>query len=120
MRDRIEIRGLRVFARHGVYAHEQAEGQWFGVDLILECDLAAAGSSDRLEDTVDYGALATAVGDIVSSERWDLIERVAARVSETVLGFDGRIAAVTVTVHKPEAPIPLDFDDVSVTIRRER
>lgn len=109
-----------MFARHGVYAHEQSEGQWFGVDLVLECDLDAAGSSDRLEDTVDYGALATAVGDVVASERWDLIERVATRVSETVLDFDRRIAGVTVTVHKPGAPIPLDFDDVSVTIRRER
>lgn len=120
MSDRIDLRGLRVFARHGVYEHEQADGQWFEVDVSLECDLSVAGGSDRLDDTVDYGAIAAAIHGVVATERWDLIERVATRVSEAVLDFDPRLTAVSVTVHKPEAPIPHSFRDVSVTIRRER
>lgn len=120
MADRIELRGLEVHARHGVYAHERADGQRFVIDLILSVDLASAGSSDDLAHTVDYGAMATAVHEVVSSERWDLIERVATRVSEVVLGLDGRVQSVVVTVHKPDAPIPLEFEDVAVTVERSR
>jgi 7,8-dihydroneopterin aldolase/epimerase/oxygenase len=120
MADRIELRGLEIHARHGVYAHEQADGQRFVVDLVLSMDLSHAGASDDLTDTLDYGAMATAVADVVSSERWDLIERVATRVSEVVLGLDGRISSVAVTVHKPDAPIPLAFEDVAVTVERTR
>jgi dihydroneopterin aldolase len=118
--DRIELRGLEVHARHGVYAHEQVDGQLFVVDLVVSVDLSQAGSSDDLADTVDYGALAAAAHAAVASERWDLIERVATRVSEVVLAADDRIASVSVTVHKPHAPIPHQFDDVAVTIERTR
>ena len=120
MGDRIEVRGIEVNARHGVYAQEQADGQLFVIDIALTADLAQAGASDDLADTIDYGAIAVTVHDVVASERWDLIERVATRVCETVLEIDGRIETVTVTVHKPHAPIPLAFSDVSVTLERSR
>lgn len=118
--DRIELRGLEVHARHGVYAHEQADGQLFVIDLSLAADLSHAGDSDDLTDTVDYGAMAIAVHEAVAGERWDLIERVATRVAEVVLALDTRIESVAVTVHKPQAPIPLEFADVAVTIERMR
>lgn len=120
MADRIELRGLEVHARHGVYPAEQAAGQTFVIDLVLAVDLAPAGDTDDLAGTVDYGVVAHAVHAAVASERWDLIERVATRVSEVVLDLDGRIRSVVVTVHKPEAPIPLTFRDVAVTIERSR
>lgn len=120
MADRIELRGIEVHARHGVFAHEQVDGQVFVVDLVVYVDLSRAGVSDDLTDTIDYGALATVVYDTVASERWDLIERVATRVSEVVLAADDRIEAVTVTVHKPQAPIPHEFADVAVTVERAR
>ncbi|HSJ27494.1 MAG TPA: dihydroneopterin aldolase [Acidimicrobiia bacterium] len=120
MADRIELRGLEVHARHGVYADEQRDGQPFLVDLALTLDLAPPGRTDDLADTVDYGLLAGAVHDVVAGERWDLIERVAARVAEVVLGFDRRIESVSVTIHKPRAPIPHRFEDVAVTIDRTR
>lgn len=120
MADRIELRGLEVHARHGVYADEQAAGQRFLIDLSLSIDLSRAGQSDDLSQTVDYGAMAMAVHEVVASERWDLIERVATRVSEVVLDLDGRIQSVVVTVHKPDAPIPLEFEDVAVTVERAR
>jgi dihydroneopterin aldolase len=117
--DRIAITGLRVFGRHGVLPHEETEGQVFVVDVGLSLGLATAGQTDRLSDTIDYGTLARAVHDRVGSERWDLIERVAERVAELALE-DPRVDEVEVTVHKPDAPIPLEFDEVAVTIRRRR
>lgn len=120
MSDRIELRGLEVFARHGVFGHEQEDGQVFRIDVVVDVDLARAGESDDLSDTIDYGAMAQRVHDVVAGERWNLIERVASRVAEVVLGDDPRIEAVSVTVHKPSAPIPHDFDDVAVTVERTR
>ena len=119
MQDSIRIIGIEVFGYHGVLAFEKEEGQRFLVDVELELDLSAAGASDDLGDTVDYGLLAQRIHDVVASERWDLIERVATRVAETALA-DPRVVAVVATIHKPQAPISLDFGDVSVTVRRER
>lgn len=120
MSDRIELRGLEVFARHGVFDHEQRDGQVFRIDIVVHIDLARAGESDDLTDTIDYGVMAQRVHDAVSGERWNLIERVAARIAEVVLSGDLRIESVSVTVHKPSAPIPHEFDDVAVTVERTR
>lgn len=119
MADRIVVEGIRVEARHGVLAEERQRPQPFLVDLVIETDLAEAGASDRLEDTVDYAAVARRVAARVAEERWNLIERVAQRVAEAVLE-DSKVRAVEVTVHKPEAPTPVTVGDVSVTIRRTR
>ncbi len=120
MSDRIELRGIEAYAHHGVYDHEQADGQRFLIDLVIETDLSAAGASDDLDHTIDYGALAVAVHEVSVNERWNLIERLAQRIAETALEVDSRIEKVTVTVHKPDAPIPLTFGDVAVTIERSR
>jgi len=115
--DSIAITGIEVFAYHGVMAEEKKDGQRFLVDVELRLDLSAAGDSDDLAETVNYGLLAQQIHDLVASERWDLIERVAARVAETVLE-DARVREVVATVHKPGAPIAVGFSDVSVTVRR--
>ena len=117
MTDSIAITGIEVFAYHGVMAEEKKDGQRFLVDVELRLDLSAAGDSDDLAETVNYGLLAQQIHDLVASERWDLIERVAARVAETVLE-DARVREVVATVHKPGAPIAVGFSDVSVTVRR--
>jgi dihydroneopterin aldolase len=117
--DRIAIRGIEVFARHGVLASEKEFGQAFLVDVELFLDLSKAALSDRLEDTVDYGELAQRIHDIVASERWDLIERVAGRVAEVGMQ-DRRVSQINVTVHKPEAPIAVSLGDVAVTLTRTR
>ncbi len=119
MSDRIDIRGLRVFAHHGVYPEEKEKGQVFIVDVVARLDLADAGHSDALADTLDYGMLAAAIQERVQGERWDLIERVAQRVADLVLE-DVRVTETEVTVRKPEAPIPVAFDEVAVTITRGR
>jgi dihydroneopterin aldolase len=82
-------------------------------------DLSDAGASDDLADTVDYGRLAQDAHDLVANESHHLIETVAARVAALVLG-DSRVERVVVTVHKPDAPIPLGFDDVAVVVDRSR
>jgi dihydroneopterin aldolase len=117
--DRISLKGIEVFARHGVEEHEKETGQIFVVDAELELDLGKAGESDDLADTVSYWGVAAMVASVVANERWNLIERVAERVAEELLS-EPRVRAVTVTVHKPNAPMPVKLADVAVTIRRRR
>ncbi|MFD4195389.1 dihydroneopterin aldolase [Amycolatopsis thermoflava] len=119
MPDRITLTGLRVFGRHGVFEHEKRDGQEFVVDIVAWLDLAPAAASDDLTQTLHYGELAQLAADIVGGEPYDLIESVAGRIADEVLK-DSRLSAVEVTVHKPSAPIPLNFADVAVTVHRER
>ncbi|GAA1942170.1 dihydroneopterin aldolase [Amycolatopsis minnesotensis] len=117
--DRITLTGLRVFGRHGVFEHEKRDGQVFVIDVTVWLDLTAAAETDDLHQTLHYGELAETTAGIVSGKPFDLIESVAGAVAVKVLE-DERVRAVEVTVHKPSAPIPLTFDDVAVTVRRER
>ncbi len=117
MGDHIDLVGIEVFAHHGVFPEEREQGQPFVIDVRLGVDLEDAGSSDDLEDTVDYGVLVQRIHDLVAGERWDLIERVAQRVADAVLD-EPKVSFVTVTVHKPRAPVPLKVADVAVTITR--
>jgi dihydroneopterin aldolase len=116
--DRIEIRGLRVYGRHGVLEHERRDGQFFVVDAVLDVDLAAAEASDRLADTVDYGALATRLAEAVGRTRFDLIEALAGHLAGLALE-DERVRAAEVRVAKPDAPVAVTLDEVAVTVRRE-
>ena len=117
--DTISLIGLRAFGRHGVYGFEREQGQDFVVDVVLELDLRAAAGSDDVADTVHYGELADGLVAIVSGEPVRLIETLAERLARACLA-DPRVAATTVTVHKPGAPIPHTFADVAVSIRRTR
>ena len=119
MTDRIELVGLRVRGRHGVFDFERRDGQEFVVDVAVDFDVATAAVSDDLVDTVDYGVLAQNLARIVEGEPVNLLETLAERLAAVCLA-DERVAAATVTVHKPQAPIPLAFADVAVTIRRGR
>ena len=114
-------RAARVVVRghHGVFEYERAEGQDFVVDVALDVDTSAAARSDDLADTTDYGALALTIAGIVSGEPVNLLETLAERIAAACLA-DVRVTSVEVTVHKPQAPIPLTFDDVVVTIVRSR
>jgi dihydroneopterin aldolase len=117
--DRIALTGLRARGRHGVYDFERVQGQDFVVDVLLELDLAPAASSDDVADTVHYGELAERLVAIVEGEPVNLIETLADRLAAACLA-DPRVAAATVTVHKPQAPIAHEFGDVAVTLRRTR
>ena len=102
--DRIELRGLTALGVCGVLPEEQERAQPFEVDLDIEADLSTAGTSDDLDDTVDYGAVCELVERVVTTERFRLIERLAARIAEVVLS-DDRVLTVTVTVRKLRPPV---------------
>jgi dihydroneopterin aldolase len=117
MSDLIALRGLRVRGHHGVLPEERRDGQEFVVDAVLTVDTRPAAASDDLADTVDYGALASRLAAVVAGDPVDLLETLAARLA-AVCCEDDRVISARVTVHKPSAPIPLAFDDVSVTVER--
>jgi 7,8-dihydroneopterin aldolase/epimerase/oxygenase len=119
MADRIELRGLTVHGRHGVYDFERVNGQDFVVDITVWIDLADAAASDDLADTHDYVALTRRAADIIAGPPRNLIETVGAEIADFVMD-DERVHAVEVVVHKPQAPIPQRFADVAVVVRRSR
>ena len=117
--DRIELRGLRVRGHHGVYDFEREQGQDFVIDVTLHLSLREAAASDDVTDTVHYGELADQVVAIAAGEPVNLIETLAERTAAVALA-DARVQRAEVTVHKPSAPIDATFDDVAVSIVRER
>ncbi|RFA18259.1 dihydroneopterin aldolase [Subtercola boreus] len=117
--DSITLTGLAVQANHGVYDHERRDGQPFVVDVTVWLDTRAAAAADDLGQTVNYGVFAHAVHDAVAQNPVDLLETLAERIAVVALAF-ARVTVTRVTVHKPEAPIGLPFDDVAITITRSR
>lgn len=119
MADQILITGIRGTGHHGVFADERRDGQEFIVDVELDVDLRLSATSDDLADTVDYGTVASDVHSLIIGEPHDLIETLAEAIAQTCLRHRA-VAEVTVTVHKPQAPITVPFDDVAVRITRGR
>ncbi|MDR6690001.1 dihydroneopterin aldolase [Microbacterium sp. 1154] len=117
--DRITLTGVRAVGHHGVYPDEKRDGQEFVVDATLFLSLRRAAETDDVVDTVHYGELAERLVEIVEGDPVDLLETLAQRLADAVL-TDERVDAVTITVHKPQAPITVPFGDVSVTISRSR
>jgi dihydroneopterin aldolase len=118
---RIEVRGLRVVGTHGVLAEERARSQPFEVDLDLDVDLALSARTDRLEDTVDYGAVVEAAAAVVAGSRsFALLEALAHAVGTAALATSPLLEAVTVTLRKLRPPLAADVASVGVrlTIRR--
>jgi dihydroneopterin aldolase len=118
--DRIELRGLRLVGRVGVLDLERSQDQPLEIDLDLTVDLAPAGASDELADTVDYGAVCGQVAATVGEGHVALLERLAARVADAVLAVDARIAVVDVTIRKLRPPVPHDLATSGVRIVRTR
>ena len=115
--DRITLTGLTATGYHGVFPEERRQGQPFVVDVILELPLETR--SDALADTVSYADVADDVEAIITGEPRDLIETVAGEIADKCLEH-GKVERVTVTVHKPRAPLSQSFADVSVTISRSK
>lgn len=117
--DRIAVRGIRAHAHHGVYAFERERGQMFRADAVLELDTSAAAAGDDLDRTVNYADLAQQLHAVLNGEPVNLLETLAQRLADVCLANE-LVDAVEITVHKPEAELGVPFDDVTVTIRRER
>ena len=118
MSDQIRVTGIKAFGYHGVLPHEATEGQDFIVDLLIMLDLRAVSLSDDLQETINYADLAQIAHDNIVGERVQLIERLAGRIAEEISSAYSQITSVSVTVHKPHAPVTVDFEDISVTITR--
>lgn len=117
MSDRIAISGITGFGRHGVHAHETAFGQEFIVDVVIATDLGPAAATDDLELTIDYGHVAQLAHAHVVGAPHRLIETLAEAIAAEVVALPG-VESVTVTVHKPHAPMPVGVADVLVTRHR--
>jgi dihydroneopterin aldolase len=115
--DRILIPGLRELGVHGVLPEERIRPQPFEVSLELRVDLAKAGTTDDLADTVDYGTVCDAVSRVVASESYQLLERLAQRIAE-VCTADPRVLGVVVEVRKLHPPVHAQVDHVAVRIER--
>ena len=116
-RDQIIITGIRGTGHHGVFDYERRDGQEFAVDITLFLQASPAASTDELDDTVDYGAVAQLVFDRIVGEPVSLIETLAEIIATDVLSIRG-VDQVEVTVHKPQAPIPVPFENVALRILR--
>lgn len=118
--DTIHIKGLRLFAYHGVNPEEKRDGQTFVLDLRLGADLSQARRSDRLEDTVNYAAVVKAVRAAFTARSFDLIELAAQAVCDAVLEGFPQVEEVSLLLQKPEAPVSAEFDYMAVEITQRR
>ena len=120
MSDQILLVGIHGFGYHGLLEHERTHGQDFYVDVALEVDLRAASMSDSIEDTVNYAGITDLVVVEITTDPVSLIERLAGRIAERILNSFIKVNSVTVTVHKPQAPVSASLKDIAVQITRTR
>jgi len=120
MSDQIVLKGIHGFGYHGLFEQERMEGQDFFVDLELKLDLTPASLSDSIEDTVNYAEITDLVVEEITKDPVNLIEKLAARIAERVLNQHIKVISVTVTVHKPQAPVAAQLKDIAVVITRKR
>lgn len=113
----LRLNGIRAFGFHGVHADERRQGQTFVVDVTGR--LRRTPPADDVATTVDYAVLAAEVAALVSGEPYDLLETLAGRIADHCLTH-ARLDAVVITVHKPDAPMPVPVSDAAITVARSR
>ena len=118
MNDKISIKGIKGYGYHGVFDFEKRDGQNFFVDLDLELDLSAASKSDELTDSVDYSKLTSIALDAIENQKFNLIERLAGFIADSIKREFPVVQKIAVTVHKPSAPVQESVTDIAVTITR--
>lgn len=118
MSDLISIKGIKAFGYHGIFDFERRDGQDFFVDIELSIDLQSASKSDDLQDSIDYGLLSAIAHQEIEGEPVNLIERLAGKIADRILGEFPQATSLAITVHKPLAPVKEEVTDISVTIRR--
>ncbi len=112
--EKIIIKGLKLFAYHGVNPEEKVDGQNFILDITSELNADVAKESDNIDDTVSYAKIIKTVRAVFTAESYDLIETAANKVAKEIMDTYPRIQKVTVLLMKPEAPIKADFEYVAV------
>lgn len=119
--EKIIIKGLRLFAYHGVNPEEKVDGQNFVLDITACLDADVAKSTDNVDDTVSYAKIIKTARAVFTERSYDLIEVAANKVGVEIMKAHPRLQQVTVLLMKPEAPIKADFEYVAVeeTITRK-
>lgn len=118
--DKITIKGLQLFAYHGVNPEEKENGQPFVLDVAYYLDLTNACQNDDLNDTVSYAKVVKTIRRVFTAQSYDLIERAAQVVADALLAEYPPIQNVAVTLKKPQAPVSADFDYMAVSLERKR
>ena len=117
--DQIRIENLKVYAFHGCFPEERDKGQNYYVNAVLYTDIREAAAEDDIDKTTDYAAVCKLIGDVMISNTYYVIETVAEKVARAILEQFSRIEAVDIEIRKPNAPIPMEFESVSVKISRK-
>lgn len=118
--DEIYIKGLKIFAFHGVNPEETENGQDFILDITMYADLSSARKSDDLEDTINYAAARKIINAAMTDKPYKLIERAAEEVATRLLNSFDKLLKVDVLLKKPNAPMSGVFDYVAVKITKSR
>lgn len=118
--DKIIVKDLKLFCYHGVNPEEKEDGQNFIFDIEAGVDLTTPCLTDNVDDTVSYAKIIKTVRRVAQSEKNDLLERVAQRVTDELFCEFDKINSLVITLKKPEAPIKAEFQYVAVTIERTR
>ena len=118
--DKISIKGLEVFAHHGVYETEKEKGQRFVINAVFDVDTTIASLSDDIEDTLDYAKICEFIKDYMVVNQVNLLETLVNELSRKLLLNFEQINAVSLEISKPDAPIPMKFDTVSLKVERSR
>ncbi len=118
--DKIVINGLEVFAHHGVYEQEKLKGQKFIINAEFDVDTLTAGLSDEIDDTLDYGKVCEFINEYMVVNQFNLLEALINSLARKLLVTFDRISALSLEISKPDAPIPVKFNTVSVKIKRSR
>lgn len=118
--DEIIIKGLKLYAYHGVNPEEKEDGQNFILDIVMSVDLSKPCMSDNIDDSVSYAKVIKTVSRVFCAEKYDLLEKASQVTADAVLNEYPQVKSITVELKKPEAPMKADFDYVSVKITRDR
>lgn len=113
------MKNLGFYGYHGVLPEENVLGQKFFLDIELYVDLKTAGGSDHVTDTVNYAEAYSIVKDIVENQRFKLIEALAEKIAEKILGAFPIVKEIVVNIKKPEAPVNGIYDYFAIEIRRK-
>lgn len=117
--DVMQLTGIRCYGYTGYLVEEQVLGQWFEVDLRLWLDLATAGRSDLITDTLDYRSVIAEVKEIIATQKFALVERLAEVLVQAVLKHE-QVQQVELKLHKPSAPIPDFGGKITIELHRSR
>lgn len=117
--DSIEITGIRAYGYTGYLPEERVLGQWFEVDLVLWLDLAPAGQSDNIEETLDYRQAIAIVKQQIATAKFALIEKLAATIAEEILSRE-KVQKIQIKLSKPAAPIPDFGGKITIALIRSK